>query len=170
MPNDTNPFPEWLEEVINSPLIVDQSQDGLSYECHGNHWSFAISQSQAEVIAAEDVLNFLFSVMQAREQQIKARSGAINSMIFYCWLDEQASHLCFSLVSAAHQCIPFGAIMEETDDFAKVVELFLNSHYHNGIPLEEFVKDSSNEIEDAEPNSYVLLVATKTLPMKNAVA
>ena len=167
MPDDTNPFPEWLEEVANDLLIVDQSEKGLSYESHGNCWTFATSQSQAEVTTVEDVLNFLSGVMQARERQIKARPRPVNPMVFYCWFDEQASHLCFSLVSTSHNRIPFGAIVEETDDFALMVQKFLSNQYHDGIPMEDFtIEEISNDIEYPEPPPYVLLVATKTLPIK----
>jgi len=162
---DTNPFPEWLEEVANDPLIVDQSGNDLSYEPHGNCWTFSVSQRQAEVTTVEDVLNFLSGIMQARERQIEARPGAVNPMVFYCWFDEQASHLCFSLVSASHNCLPFGAIVDEIDDFSRIAEQFLNSYYHNGIPLEEFMtQEEFDKLGRPEPPPYVLLVATKTLP------
>ncbi len=163
---DTNPFPEWLEEVANDPLTVDASEKGLLPECQENFWTFSISQSQTEVTTVEDVLDFLSDVMQARERQVYARSGPINPMVFYCWFDEQASQLRFSLVSASHDRLPFGAIVEETDDFAQVVELFLGSRYHNGIPVEEFIVVEVGGIEYPEPPPYVLLVATRTLPTK----
>ena len=160
-----NPFPKWLEEVANDPLTVNTNEEGLSYECHGNHWSFAISQSQAEGTTADSVLSFLISVMQSRQRQIAARPGAVNPMVFYCWFDEQASHLCFSLVSIFHHCLPFGATVEETDDFTRIVDLFLSSRYHNGISLGEFVTEEEfNERGLPKRPPFVLLVATKTLP------
>lgn len=163
---DTNPFPEWLEEVIDDPLTVDTSEKGLLFECRKNLWTFSISQSQAEVTTVEDVLNFLSGIMQARERQIKARLGLINPMLFYCWFDAKASQLRFSLVSASHNCLPFGAVVDETDDFAKVVDLLLNSHYHNGIPLGEFMTQQEADNQNLpEPPPHVLLVATKTLPI-----
>ncbi len=164
-PTDTNPFPEWLEEVANDPLIVNVSEEGLLLECRANLWTFSISQSQAQVTTVEDVLNFLSAVMQARERQIKVRPGPMNPMVFYCWFDKQASQLHFSLVSSSHNCLPFGVIVQETDDFARVVEPFLSSRHHDGIPSDEFMtQEESDKRRLPEPPSYVLLVATKTLP------
>ncbi len=162
---DTNPFPQWLEEVANDSLTVDISQEGLLSECRENLRTFSISQSQAEVTTVEDVLNFLSGIMQARERQINARSGPTNPMIFYCWFDEQASQLRFSLVSTWHNRLPFGALVEETDDFAKVVSSFLGNRHHNGIPLDEFMtQEEANKQNLPETPPDVLLVATKTLP------
>lgn len=166
-PADTNPFAEWLEEVASDPLMVNKSEEGLLFECRENLWTFAISQSQVEAITVEDVLYFLSAVMQARERQIKARPEPINPMIFYCWFDDQASQLRFSLVSTSHNRLPFGAIVEETDNFAQIVKLFLSSRYHNGIPLEEFKVVEMEELDKRnlpEPPPYVLPVATKILP------
>ena len=162
---DTNPFPEWLEEVANDPLTVDASEKGLLSECRENLWTFGISQSQTEATTVEDVLDFLSGIMQSRERQINARSGQINPMVFYCWFDEQASQLRFSLVSASHDRLPFGAIVEETDDFAQVVKLFLGSRHHDGIPLDEFMtQEEASKRDFLEPPPYVLLVATRALP------
>ena len=168
-PADTNPFAGWLEEVASDPLTVDKSEEGLLFECRENLWTFSVSQRQAEVITVEDVLNFLSGVMQARERQLKARPGPINPMVFYCWFDEQASQLRFSLVSTAHKRLPFGATVEETNNFAQIVKLFLSNRYHNGIPLEEFKVvevEKLDKLNLPEPPPYVLLVATKTLPSK----
>ena len=164
---DTNPFPEWLEEVANDPLTVEISQEGLLSECRKNLLTFSISQSQSKITTVEDVLNFLSGIMQARERQIKARPGPISPMVFYCWFDEQASQLRFSLVSASHKQLPFWAIVKETDDFAEIANRFLNSRYHDGIPLSEFMTQEEAEKRSLlEPPPYVLLVATKTLPTK----
>ena len=161
-----NPFPDWFEEVASASLTIDHSKKGLSHEAHENWWAFSISQHQANTIVAGDIVKFLSGVAQAREQQIRAHSGAVNPVVFYCWCDEQDSQLCFSLVSVSHNRIPFGAIVKETDDFAQVVKQFLSNQYHDGIPMEEFImQEEYDELDRPEPPPYVVLVATKILPL-----
>ena len=107
----------------------------------------------------------MLGIALARENQIKAYPETTNLMRFYCWCDEQDSTLDFSLVSACHHRIPFGAIVEETDDFALIVQKFLSNAYHDGIPMEEFTtEETSDDMEYPEPLPHVLLVATKMLP------
>ncbi len=150
MPKDTNPFPEWLEEVANDPVTINTSDEGLLSECRENLWTFSLSQNEAEATSADDAVTFLASIMQFRERQIKARPGPITPMIFYCWFDEQASQLRFSLVSASHKQLPF-----------------LSSRYHNGIPLSEFItQEEADKRNLPEPPPHVLLAAAKTLPTR----
>ena len=160
-----NPFDEWLLEVANDPIVTDASKAGLSIEAHSNCWSFSINKEQAQSLTAGQVIEFLSAVQQARHQQILGRYGSTHPMLFYCWHDEQASQLCFSLVSASHDCLPFGCIVKEVSELSIVVNEFLENLYHDGIPLEEFVPlEAINIPEIDEPNRFVLNVWSKKLP------
>ena len=100
-----------------------------------------------------------------RRQQIKQVSGEKRPMTFYCWYDEQANHLRFSLVSASHGRLPFGIQVEKCKNLDDIVEHFLNSTYHNGLPVSDFETHPSKGQQDEfamAPDR--LQVWTKRLP------
>lgn len=86
-------------------------------------------------------------------------------MTFYCWHDEQASQLRFSLVSASHGRLPFHTDIEVCKDLDYVAARFLTSSDHDGLPMSEFepqLKAGNQEVEAMAPAS--LQVWTKRLP------
>ncbi len=156
---------ERLSEVANDPIVIDSSKAGLSVEAYGNCWSFSVSQEQARSLTTGQIIEFLSAVQQARQRQVLMRFGNTHPMRFYCWHDEQASQLCFSLVSASHNCLPFGCVVKEVRELSVVVNEFLGSLYHDGIPMEEFVPLESTDLPEIdEPNRFVLNVWSKSLP------
>ena len=120
-----NPFIEWLTEVEDDPIVIKVMESGLNTEAQSNLWTFALSQQQAQELDAEEVIQFLANVVLARERQVIKQFGQQHPMIFYCWFDEQAIQLRFSLVSSFHNSLPFGEKVILTDDLAGIVEQFL---------------------------------------------
>ena len=132
-----NPFDEWLAEAAGDSLLVDETEGGFRREAHDNCWSFSITPEQAQGLTQADVTAFIDAVVEARRRQLM-RMPSGHFMTFYCWHDEQASQLRFSLVSASHGGLPFGAHLEECRELGLIVGLFLVAPHHNGIPLSEF--------------------------------
>ena len=158
-------FGDWFKEVSSDILVIDETESGLEIEARNNLWSFSISSDQIQGLTKFDVTVFLEDVIESRRQQIIQQFSGQHSMIFYCWHDEQAGQLRFSLVSVSHGCLPFHAHVEVRDKLEYIAERFLLSPYHEGLPIDEFkpqVEESSQGIGTRLPKT--LQVWTKRLP------
>lgn len=133
-------FRDWLSEIADSPLTVDASEVGLSREAHDNCWAFSFTQEQIESLSSEDLIGFLDAVAEIYQSQLSEWLEQGLEFIFYYWFDEQASQLRLSVVSASHGILPFSSPIQVIPDINQMVERFLSSPYHDGLPLEEFVE------------------------------
>jgi hypothetical protein len=139
-----NPFLEWFSEVAGDEVVSEPFN--IFAEAHGNLWSFSVTSAQAAALRPAHVASFIRSVAEARSRQLSARGP--KAMLFYCWHDEQAAQLRFSLVSAEHGRLPFARSIELAPDLESVVASFLNSRYHDGIPYGELRLAVGPEGED----------------------
>ncbi len=156
---------EWLEDVTGDNLLIDESESGLEHEARNNLWSFSISSDQAQTLTKGDIKAFLDAVVEARRQQIMRMPDGRHSMTFYCWYDEQAIQLRFSLVSTSHGRLPFHTDIEVCKDLDYVAARFLTSPNHDGLPMSKFKPQptaGNQEVEATAPAS--LQVWTKRLP------
>lgn len=145
-----NPFLDCLPEVSADEVIA--APDDIWSEARGNLWSFSITAQQAATLGIEEVTSFVHAVAAARGRRLSARGSA--PMLFYCWHDEQAVQLRFSLVSASHDRLPFGCAVAKTDGLDSIVSSFLSSPYHDGIPqsaMSEAGPDSKDNPEVVLP-------------------
>ena len=126
-----SPFLEWLPEVAADEVIIEPFD--IVAEARGNLWSFSVTSAQAAALRPAHVASFVRSVAEARSRQLSARG--LKAMHFYCWHDEQVAQLRLSLVSAVHGRLPFTCSIEPVADLESVVASFLDSPYHDGIPL-----------------------------------
>lgn len=156
-------FLDDLDEIARGGVVVGD----LVTEARANMWPFALTQQQAEAIAPQQVLRFLYHIIEARERTIVERFGESTPMVFYCWFDEQVIQLRFSLVSACHRQLPFGCRVTVIDDLARIVGRFLQSRNHDGFPLDE-MEDVAPDQDAATPemdnSDYNLEVWMKRLP------
>ena len=125
-----NPFPEWLPEVAADAVTVDPGD--ITVEARGNQWSFSLSAGMAAVVTVADVEAFAAGVADARRAWLAARGAG--PMVLYWWHDRQAGQLRFSLVSAAHGLLPFGARVVSAAGLRAIAEDWLSSPYLDGIP------------------------------------
>jgi hypothetical protein len=148
----TNPFQEWLSEVVADKIVI--ALDEINTEAEANMWSFSLTSEQAAAIAPDQVEMFIREVAEAGSKQIDALG--CGSMLFYCWHDEMAAQLLFSLVSTSHAILPFGCPIERVADLGLVVRDFLSSTYHDGIPWSEFeivTHPSQTELDQIDEES-----------------
>ena len=117
----TNPFTVWLAEVEAAAVVVQP--DDIIAEAHGNLWTFGLDDDQRAAITSDEVEAFIRAVFIARGRWLTERQAG--SMRFYCWHDAQAGQLRFSLVSAAHDSLPFGCPIELVKDLNVVIQSFL---------------------------------------------
>jgi hypothetical protein len=154
-----NPFPEWLEEVAADEIVVNAAD--IKAECFPNMWSFSLSFEMAEATTIQDVKDFVLKIVRARADQLQERGFPPKSMVFYCWHDEQAAQLRFSLVSASHGHLPFGATLQSVEKLETIIGSWFNNPYLEGIPWDEFVEVDPNDLEpedEDEGEPYVLQV------------
>jgi hypothetical protein len=130
----TNPFPKWLSEVVADKIVI--ALDDINTEAQGNMWSFSLTPEQAAVIAPDQIEAFVQEVVAARGKQLSALGS--ESMLFYCWHDEMAAQLRFSLVSTSHAILPFSRPIERVADLDSVVRAFLISLNRAVLPWSEF--------------------------------
>lgn len=129
-----SPFLDWLPEVAADEVVIEPSN--IVAEARGNLWSFSVTSAEAAALDPAHVASFVREVAKARRRHLSARGAT--AMRFYCWHDEQAAQLRLSLVSADHGRLPFACSIEPAEpaaDLESVVASFLNSSYHDGIPL-----------------------------------
>lgn len=154
------PFASWLADVAYDDVII--SAGDINAEAQDNLWSFSLSADQAADVTASDVEGFLQAIIGARREWLSAQGVNSGSMRFYCWHDEQVTQLRLSLVSACHGRLPFGCEVKDVGELAEIVNSFLNSGYHDGIPWQEFKSvPSEGEIK---ADRYVVPVWSLSLP------
>lgn len=113
------PFPAWFKDVVTEKLIVEPKD--IDIECQANMWSVSLSPEQAKIVSIENVKDFILQVKLAYIDQLCAQGYPEGSMCFYCWHDEQAGRLRFSLVSASHKYLPFPCKLRGVEDIEAIV-------------------------------------------------
>ena len=126
-----------IQDVISDPIVVDIDGKDAN-EAMANQWSFSITEEQAKELSVQTILNFMNDIIDAREQAILKQFGGMHPMFFYCWHDEMAAQLRFSLVSAEKR-LPFSSEINIEQELSKIIESFLSSRYHNGISFKDLV-------------------------------
>jgi hypothetical protein len=137
------PFLQYFADVIADELFIGASVDDLQKEIQQNMWLLSKPAGYGESV--QDWLDLINRIIENRKQQIAVSR---HSMIFYLWLDEQACQLRFNLINDSHEFLPFNSNVELVQSFYKIVEAFLTSPYHNGIPFGELDDMPLNETTD----------------------
>lgn len=154
-----NPLPGWLAEIAADSVAVHA--DNIGIEASANMWSISLSPEQTEAVSAAEVEEFVRAIAVARGKWLAAHGKG--PMTLYCWHDEQAGQLRFSLVSASHGRVPFGCEVVPVEDLAAVVRGFLDSPYLSGIPWSDLRLLTTDDVEDIPP-LYQLLVWQTSVP------
>lgn len=157
-----NPFEEWLGEVASAQ--TELLTEGINDEALANLWSFSLSAEQASICSVEYLETFIRDIVEARRKELRARLIPPNTVVFYCWHDEMAAHLCFSLVRTIYGRLPFRYQPVVVPDIRQIVTAFLHSPHHDGIPWSEFDASSAAPEQEAEPAIPPLEVWTTLLP------
>lgn len=160
-----NSFSEWLPEVAADPVLL--SPGDLNSEAQANLWTFALTPEEAAVIPQSEVEKFLLEIINSRGKHLLNRKVQPKSVVFYCWHDEQASQLRFSLVSKSHGRLPFGCRVKEVSNPSSIVRSFLQSPYHGGIPRDELqpvLEGGEAEGKVIEPEDWEVEVWSVLLP------
>jgi hypothetical protein len=127
-------FLDSLDEVLaDQPCLGDGDTEN---EARTNLWSFSATRREIAALRESDVSSFLEKIIARRDQQVAARHGRSRQALFYCWFDEPAVQLRFSLISQYSGRLPFCCPIDRVDTPDRIIASFLGSPYHDGIPLD----------------------------------
>lgn len=116
-----SPFDEWLPDVTADSITVNGDVD---VEARQNMWSFSLTPDQIGTLKTDDVVQFIEAIITSRSEQINKRH--LPKMVIYCWYDEMANQLRFSMVSVRNGVkLPFRCPVNSTDSITDVVSRYL---------------------------------------------
>lgn len=143
--HDSQFFTDYLREVVTAPVYIGSAETDLAEEVNRNMWWISVTRHQAETLTQEDFRTFVDEVTENRHRQVE-QAEAGHGLIFYLWFDEQACQLRFNLVSDFHDRLPFGCSLKYVETPDEIIESFLKSPYHDGIPLTRSRRDPLDEV------------------------
>ncbi|UOQ52002.1 hypothetical protein [Hymenobacter cellulosivorans] len=146
-----------------TPLFLGSGFEDVNKEALSNQHSMSLTAEQAGQLTTENLHRMMLGIMGAKRQQLLAQRGQSYPMQFYCWHDEQAAQLRFSLISASAAALPFGCPVRLTADLNSILSAFLSSKYHDGITWDELAAATSAANETADDSSVYYLDVWKTL-------
>lgn len=136
-----NEFLQQLDIIADDTLFIGHSRADLQKEIENNMWCISVDSELAKEITVEDLSAFLEKVILNRKGQIEKLKPP-NNMIFYMWFDEQAVQLRLNIISDYDTGLPFGCKVVPVINYSHVIETFLKSPFHDGIPIEELHMES----------------------------
>jgi hypothetical protein len=149
----------WLVAATADAVVV--RPDSIESEAQGNLWWLSLSVEEVATVSASEVEEVVRAIAAARGRWLTG--NAAGPMIFYCWHDEQAGHLCLSLVSVNHGRLAFACEVAPVDDLDAIVRSFLASPYFEGVPWSE-LQSVSTEDATGEALPHVLPVWLTRVP------
>lgn len=148
----------WLPDVVGDDVVVDP--ENVCTEARKNQWSFSITSEEGTALSTSEIETFISTVVRARCDALLRRQVPRGTMTFYCWFDEMASQLRFSIVSAKRGALPFGCDLVDAP-LLGIASAFLSSKFHDGIPWTEF---RPVEAPNVEPRQAILPVWSVSIP------
>jgi hypothetical protein len=149
-------FSEMLTEIDVSGIVIDP--DGGA-EPNGNLCTISLTRAQADNLAPDDIISFVHRAADCIDAKRFAMAPE-HRMVFYCWVDEMAGQLQFSVVSS-QQPLPFGGDIRVVRDLTIIAHRLLACSYLDGIPRSEFEPADDSPIDD---DPYTLDVFVLDLP------
>jgi len=161
-----------LEEIVRGELFLTNDVELQDKEISNNCWSISASQEIVDQLFLED-LEILFSRVKTNRLKQLNQSELDVGLIFYMWYDEQASQIRFNLINSNHKNLPFGVTVKLVKTQKEIIQDYLKSKYHDGIPLselEEIKVDSEEDVIENDKNKNALNVYRELLIKENTKA
>lgn len=133
--NKTDFFSD-LSNQISEPLYLTDKTSEVNEEINYNHWILSASADIISQTTTIDFLEFIQKVKDNYKNQLDKSQLDID-LIFYLWFDEMAGQLHFNFINSNHDKLPFGCKLKYTDRPEEIVDQYLKSKYHEGIPWNE---------------------------------
>ncbi|MCB2379519.1 hypothetical protein LGH70_18120 [Hymenobacter sp. BT635] len=109
-------------------LFLGSGIADLHQEAQHNQHSLSLTANQAQQLTIEDLRQLILRIVAAKREQLRTQRGNGYPMQFYCWHDELAAQLRFSLV-AAQAALPFGCKVRLVPDLSTILASFLSAHH-----------------------------------------
>jgi len=139
-----------LSNQISEPLYLTDKTDEVNEEINHNHWSLSAPTDIISQTTITDFLEFIQKVKDNYKNQLDKSLLDID-LIFYLWFDEMAGQLRFNFINSNHNKLPFGCKLKHTDRPEEIVDQYLKSKYHEGIPWNELETiETPEEIAEAD--------------------
>ncbi|HQQ13274.1 MAG TPA: hypothetical protein PK855_08920 [Bacteroidales bacterium] len=136
-------FNDLLNQISESLYLTDKT-DGINEEINSNNWILAAPKEIISQSTTIDFLEFILKVKHNYKNQLNKSTLDID-LLFYMWFDEMAGQLRFNLINSNHDKLPFGCKINHTDRPEEIIDEYLKSNYHDGIPWNEFESDETPE-------------------------
>ena len=151
-----------LDAIASSAIVIDPNG---TTEPLGNMCSISITYEQAAALGTGDVTSF---IMDAAKQfdNLRLACAPRHPMVFYCWTDDSAGQLRFSVISKLP--LPFACTTRISADPTEIARELLSCPWLEGIPYSELGSaDSLDSKRDSvyDRNQYALNVFTLNLPI-----
>jgi hypothetical protein len=132
--------------------VTDNTQL-LQEEIAANCWLISADGDVVDQIKVDDFELFLKKVRKNRLAQLNASDVDVD-LIYYSWFDLLACQLRFNLINSTHERLPFLAPVQLVETESEIIQSFLESNYHDGIPFSELKhispEEAFPEIEEEE--------------------
>ena len=142
-----------FDEIFASKIFLDAKTHDFEKETQQNMWCIALGDKALSWLKKEEILTFLDRVLKKRMDEVKRYS--VKTATFYLWVDEQAVQLRFNIISRGINQLPFREPILLLQDPEKIVDTFLASLYHAGIPYDQFVSEQIDlgkiQIDEEKP-------------------
>lgn len=125
-----------LSNQISEPLYLTDKTDEIHEEINYNNWILSAPTDIISQTTTTDFLEFIQKVKDNYNNQLDKSQLDID-LIFYLWFDEMAGQLRFNFINSNHGKLPFDCKLKLTDSPEEIVDKYLKSQYHDGIPWNE---------------------------------
>lgn len=155
--NDVSDLNYIINAPLNIPLAITVDKRFNNNEIRKNMWILSLDLAVIDKISIQDFINFVSKFLAKKRQEI-TQKDITSPVVFYMWFDAMAAQLRFNIISNVDRKIslPFGCTVEVVDSPEPIIEDFLTSHYHDGIPWGELEEVDDDSDEDEQP--FVLKV------------
>lgn len=135
-----------------SVLFLSDKDDDMGAELYMNSKRIELSMQLAKEISEDELLDFLKRVKVDRQSQLSRFEEGVQ-LLYYSWLDHEAATFRFSFVNAVYDENPFDCEVVFVKNEKEMVERFLRSDYHDGIPIHklELNGDMSGVVLEEKP-------------------
>ncbi len=136
-----------LDQLLDAQVCLSGDLSQELYETYQNGWGIILSHKIIKKITADDLADFFLKLIAIRTQQVSMMKP-LEQGILYIWFDEIALQLCFNILSAQHQKLPFGCKVNIIDSPYPIFQQFVrtvayNELYGNYLGITEIVEDKS---------------------------
>ncbi len=139
-----------LSKQISEPLYLTDKTDEINEEINHNHWSFSAPTDIISQATTTDFLEFIQKIKDNYKNQLDKSQLDID-LIFYMWFDEMAGQLRFNFINSNHGKLPFVCKLKNIDRPEEIIDKYLKSQYHDGIPWYELeMIETPEQIAEAD--------------------